>query len=531
MHEFDVLIIGSGLASFYLSLKLPEHLKIAIVSKADLSDCNSRMAQGGIASVQASTDSFSSHIEDTMVAGAGLSDREIVQQIIEDGPDRIADLQDFGVVFDVDDGGKAHLGLEGGHSHRRVLHVQDHTGDAIHSTLMKEVKGRKNISLLDHHCAVDLITNKKLRLQPSGNIQCFGAYVLNIKKDQVYPIKAKTTVLATGGAGKVYLYTSNWDGSTGDGIAMAFRAGCRIANLEFMQFHPTCLYHKETRNFLITEALRGEGARLINKDGKDFTIGKHPLGALAPRDIVARMIDEEMKISGAKCVYLDISHKAADWISQHFPVIFERCLSLGIDIRKEPIPVVPAAHYLCGGVMTDIQGVTDVKGLLAIGETACTGLHGANRLASNSLLECLVQGSKAADYISNFIKDETIPEVSIPAWINPTKQDRDELSVINHIWEEIRNLMWNYVGIVRSNKRLERAEQRLAHINTEVKEYYWDFKVHKDILELRNIALLAKLTVLCAQKRKESRGIHFNIDYPEMSEKYAKNTVIQNSII
>jgi L-aspartate oxidase len=531
MSEFDVLIIGSGLASFYLSLKLPSHLKIAIVTKANLEDCNSKMAQGGIATVSATTDTFESHIQDTLTAGAGLSDSEIVAQIIEDGPTRIKDLQDFGVVFDVDEQGNTHLGLEGGHSHRRVLHVQDHSGEAIHNILMDKVKAKKNISLLDHHCAVDLITNKKLRFKPTGNIQCYGAYVLNTNKDQVITIKAKTTVLASGGAGKVYLYTSNWDGATGDGIAMAFRAGCRVANLEFMQFHPTCLYHKETRNFLITEALRGEGARLLNKDGKDFTVGKHPLGALAPRDIVARMIDEEMKTSGAKCVYLDITHKPADFIQSHFPVIFERCLELGIDIRKEPIPVVPAAHYLCGGVLTDIQGVTDIKGLLAIGETACTGLHGANRLASNSLLECLVQGGKAAEYISSFIEKETVTDVSIPEWINPTKQDRDELSVINHMWEEIRNLMWNYVGIVRSDKRLERAQQRLLHINAEVKEYYWDFKVHKDILELRNIALLAKLTVLCAQKRKESRGIHFNIDYPETSERYARNTVIQNSII
>ncbi len=529
--EFDILIIGSGLASFYLSLKLPKHLKVGIATKTDLTDCNSRMAQGGIASVSATSDSFSSHIEDTLTAGAGLSDREIVQEMVEDGPSRIQDLQDFGVAFDVDETGKTHLGLEGGHSARRVLHVQDHSGEAIHNVLLEKVRAQDNITLLDHHCAVDLITNKKLRLKPSANIQCFGAYVLNTKTDQVVAIRAKSTVLATGGAGKVYLYTSNWDGATGDGIAMAFRAGCRVSNLEFMQFHPTCLYHKETRNFLITEAIRGEGGRLINKDGKDFTAGKHPLGPLAPRDIVARMIDEEMKTSGAKCVYLDITHKSPDFIQSHFPVIFERCLSLGIDIRKEPIPVVPAAHYLCGGVLTDIQGVTDIKGLLAIGETACTGLHGANRLASNSLLECLVQGGKAADYITNFVSQEKVSEVIIPDWIHSTKQDRDELSVINHIWDEIRNLMWNYVGIVRSDKRLERAQQRLLHINSEVKDYYWDFKVQKDILELRNIALLAKLTVLCAQKRKESRGIHFNIDYPETSEKFVKNTVIQNSII
>ncbi|MCB0349486.1 MAG: L-aspartate oxidase [Bdellovibrionales bacterium] len=529
--EFDVLIIGSGLSSFYLSLKLPKNLKVGITTKADLTDCNSRMAQGGIASVSATSDSFDSHITDTLTAGAGLSDRDVVQEMIEDGPKRIKDLQDFGVAFDVDESGKTHLGLEGGHSARRVLHVQDHSGEAIHNTLLQKVKAQKNITLLDHHCAVDLITNKKLRLKPSANIQCFGAYMLDTKTDHVFAVKAKTTVLATGGAGKVYLYTSNWDGATGDGIAMAFRAGCRVSNLEFMQFHPTCLYHKETRNFLITEAIRGEGGRLINKDGKDFTSSQHKLGALAPRDIVARMIDEEMKTSGAKCVYLDISHKSPDFIQNHFPVIFERCLSLGIDIRKEPIPVVPAAHYLCGGVLTDTQGVTDIKGLLAIGETACTGLHGANRLASNSLLECLVQGGKAAEYITKFIETEDITNVNIPDWIHSTKQDRDELSVINHIWDEIRNLMWNYVGIVRSNKRLERAEQRLLHINSEVKDYYWDFKVQKDILELRNIALVAKLTVLCAQKRKESRGIHFNIDYPELSQRFAKNTVIQNSII
>lgn len=533
MHKScDVLVIGSGLAGLSTALKLADTCKVILVTKSQLSSGSSAMAQGGIAAVQATSDSYSSHIEDTIKAGAGLSDREVVRQMVEQAPARIQDLKDWGVHFDLDtDGEHPHLTLEGGHSHRRVLHIQDHSGQSIHAAVLEKVLAHKNIEILSKHVSIDLITNKKMTPRPDGRTQCLGAYILNMKTEEVVAISAKYTVLATGGAGKTYLYTSNWEGATGDGIAMAYRAGCRIANMEFMQFHPTVLYHAESRNFLISEAVRGEGGELINHKGEAFAKDKHPLGSLAPRDIVARIIDEEMKKTAAKCVYLDISKRSPDFIESHFPTILQKCLEYGIDMRKQAIPVVPAAHYLCGGVLTNIYAETDVLGLLAVGETACTGLHGANRLASNSLLECLVTSHNAAELIlknKNSIEDS--PE-NIPAWVTSTKQDSDEMVVISHLWDEIRNLMWNYVGIVRSDKRLKRAQQRLELIHHEVHEYYWDFKIHRDIIELRNLAIVAKLSVECALKRKESRGIHFNIDYPFLKEGPAENTIIDSVLM
>ena len=526
--QSDVLILGTGLAGLFTALKSAESLQVLLVSKAKIQDTNSQMAQGGIAAVypppipahnsekqntmlsnENSSDSFEQHIADTLLAGAGLSKKEIVKQIVEEAPARIEDLVRWGVNFDNE------LTKEGGHSHRRILHIGDHTGADIQNVLLNLVKKHPNIKILEDHCAIDLITDKKISKIPNANNRCYGAYVLNNSSKKVISVLAKTTVLATGGAGKIYLYTSNWQGATGDGIAMAYRAGARVANLEFMQFHPTCLYHPNERNFLISEAVRGEGGKLVNHKNEDFMASVHPLGALAPRDIVARAIDSEMKKSGAKCVFLDISHRPAEFIEKHFPQILKRCLELGIDIRKQAIPVVPAAHYLCGGVLTSLSGETDIPGLLVVGESACTGLHGANRLASNSLLECTVMGHRAAQLCKDSSDLKNLKSQDIPEWQYFSKNDSDEMAVIGHLWDEIRNLMWNYMGIVRSNKRLERAAHRLDLINDEINEYYWDFSLHKDILELRNIALVAKLSLKCALKRKESIGIHFNIDYPE----------------
>lgn len=518
----DFLVIGTGLAGLTYALKVADLGRVIIIAKSDLSAANSSLAQGGVASVGAKTDSFEQHIEDTLRAGAGLCNENIVRKVIEQGPARIQELIDLGVKFDDS------LTREGGHLQRRVWHVDDQTGSAIHRTLLEKCLQNEKIKILESHFAIDLITDQKIEPLRTGSPVCVGAYVFDVKQSQVKSVMSRNVVLATGGAGKVYLYTSNWDGATGDGIAMAYRIGARIANMEFMQFHPTCLFHPKARNFLITEAIRGEGGELINKAGEAFMKKYDPMGSLAPRDIVARSIDAEMKKSGADCVFLDITHQTPEFIISRFPNIYKKCLDLGIDMTKEPIPVVPAAHYLCGGILVDEWGRTDIPNLFAIGESACTGLHGANRLASNSLLECMAFAHSASVYTRDHIKEMPVPVFHAPKWTYFGNQNEDEMAAISHMWDEIRRLMWNYVGIVRSNRRLERAAHRLQNLRSEIKDYYWNFKVHPDILELRNISLVAELTVQCALKRKESRGIHFNINYPPKSEDKikAKDTII-----
>lgn len=523
------LVLGSGLAGLTFALKAASYGKVLILSKTEPEGSNTEMAQGGIAAVTANDDSLEQHVRDTLIAGAGLCHEDTVRQVVQQGPERIHDLVDWGVKFDLDQNKQFSLTREGGHSRRRILHVEDHTGHEIHRQLLRKIRENPNITLRENNFAMELISIKKANPQYFGPDRCIGAYVFDKKNDEVYIQTADATVLATGGAGKVYLYTSNWSGATGDGIAMAYQLGARVANMEFMQFHPTCLYHADSRNFLISEALRGEGAELINHKGEAFMKSHHPMGSLAPRDIVARSIDAEMKKSGADCVYLDISHKPADFIQSRFPHIYKRCLDLGIDATKTPIPVVPAAHYLCGGVMTDIHGRTDIHGLFAVGETAHTGLHGANRLASNSLLECLVFSHNAAVWIGehqNEYCDNLIANLSPPDWPSKKNQNQDELILVSHMWEEIRRLMWAYVGIVRTNRRLERAQHRLTNILDEFEEYYSSFKTHPDIIELRNIAIVAHITVKCALQRHESRGIHYNLDYLETDISGSSDTII-----
>ncbi|MEY4615420.1 MAG: hypothetical protein RJB66_380 [Pseudomonadota bacterium] len=519
-HRSDFLVIGSGLAGLSFALKVADHGKVNLLSKTQLPDTNSSMAQGGIAAVMGQDDSFESHVRDTHIAGAGLCRDEVVRNFVSQGPARIQDLLSWGVEFDKD------LTREGGHSFRRILHHEDQTGMAIHKRLLELAKAHPNIEIFEHHFAIDLILNKKIWPYQMGPLYCLGTYALETQTNDVASFLSPHTVLATGGAGKSYLYTSNWEGATGDGVAMAYRAGARVANMEFMQFHPTCLYHPEARNFLLTEALRGEGGELINNKGEAFMKKQHPLGSLAPRDIVARGIDAEIKRSGAECVYLDLRHHKREFLQQRFPMIFQKCLDYGWDMSQTPIPVVPAAHFLCGGVLTDLNGQTDINGLWALGENACTGFHGANRLASNSLLECLTTAHNASESIkanSAKLKEKTpegvaIDQIQVPEWILPSEQNPDELVVISHMWDEIRRLMWNYVGIVRSNKRLERAQHRLENILNEVRDYYSHLQLSSDILELRNIAIVADLTIRCALKRKESRGIHYTIDYPPRAD-------------
>lgn len=514
----DVLIIGTGVAGLATALKLAETRNVTLISKRKATQTNSAMAQGGIASVMASDDNFSKHIEDTLAAGAGLCNPEVVSKVIQSGPDRIADLENWGVEFDQEENPNhqdKNLTREGGHSHRRILHVQDHTGLAIHQALMKRVAEHANIEIKENLIAIDLITDHHSNNFKTGPDHCQGAHFLDIISHQFVTFHAPITVLATGGAGKTYLYTSNWDGATGDGIAMAYRAGCRIANMEFMQFHPTCLYHQKARNFLISEALRGEGAELVNQEGKAFTYDYDSAGPLAPRDRVARAIDAEMKKSGAECVYLDIRHKGKDFIIQHFPFIYERCLSLGFDISENLLPVVPAAHYLCGGILTDENGQTDIPGLFAIGECANTGLHGANRLASNSLLECLAFAEFASHYIKTHSQQFQKREMNQGhVRLRLHKDNDDELMLITHLWDEIRTCMWNYVGIVRSQKRLQRALTRVRNIELEINEYYKEFAIHSDMIELRNLATVARLSIECALKRQCSVGTHYNVDRP-----------------
>ena len=519
-NQYDVLIIGSGLAGLTLALKLADTKKICLVSKREITDSASSWAQGGIAAVLNSDDSIEAHIEDTLIAGAGLCDKEVTRMVAEKGQEAIEWLINQGVKFtrETDDSGY-HLTREGGHSQRRIFHVADATGHAVQKTLTERIREHSNITILENHIAVDLITTKKLNKDELSNKatenQCLGAYVLDNSNGKVMTIAAQHTALATGGAGKVYLYTTNPDVSTGDGIAMAWRAGCRVANMEFIQFHPTCLYHPHAKSFLISEAVRGEGGLLKLQDGTRFMLEHDVRAELAPRDIVARAIDFEMKKRGLECVYLDISHKAPAFIIEHFPNIHKRCLELGIDITKEAIPVVPAAHYTCGGVMTDHKGKTDINNLYAIGETACTGLHGANRLASNSLLECLVFSQAAASHI---LDTPTLPHSKLPEWDESRVTDADEEVLITHTWNELRRFMWNYVGIVRTNKRLSRALHRIYMLRDEVHEFYSNFRVSNNLIELRNLLQVSELIVLSAIERHESRGLHYSKDFPELLE-------------
>jgi len=525
--NIDVLIIGSGAAGLSLALELASQAQIIILSKATFESSCTQYAQGGISAVQSSDDSLASHVEDTLNAGAGLCDPEIVNFTVKQGPQRIAWLIEQGMPFTqvVDSQGnlKYHLTREGGHSHRRVIHAEDATGRAIVSTLSAKIKQHPNIHLLEYHLAIDLITGTKLGLSTS---RCLGAYVLNLNTEEVFAIGARFVILATGGAGKAYLYTSNPDVATGDGIAMGWRAGCRVANMEFIQFHPTCLYHPQAKSFLISEAVRGEGGKLLLPSGKPFMDRFDQRLELAPRDIVARAIDHEMKRLGCDSVYLDISHKPKEFITGHFPNIYQRCLALGIDMSKQAIPVVPAAHYTCGGVMTDRHGRTDIEGLYAFGEVAFTGLHGANRMASNSLLECLVFAHAASlDILAQF---NEIPQPKpLPVWDESRVTDSDEEVVVSHNWEELRRFMWDYVGIVRTSKRLQRAKRRVDLLHSEIQEYYSHFRVSNDLIELRNLTLVAELIIRCAQHRQESRGLHYTLDYPQQNA-VAQNTVLSN---
>ncbi len=514
-HYFDTLIIGSGLAGYTLALNLAQEKKVCIVTKLSTSDGASGWAQGGIAAALSNLDSPEKHAQDTLQAGAGLCNEEITYDITKKGPQAIQWLIDQGVEFTREQDSETgyHLTNEGGHSMRRIIHSGDATGKAIQQTLIEKIKQHPNIHISEHHIAIDLITSDKLRDYPDEyNKRCFGAYILDKRNDKVRTFIAQNTVLATGGASKVYLYTTNPDTATGDGIAMGWRAGCRIANMEFIQFHPTCLYHPYAKTFLISEAVRGEGGLLKLPDGTQFMSKHDPRAELAPRDIVARAIDFEMKKRGLDCVYLDISHKPLDFLQSHFPNIYSRCLELGIDIAKKPIPVVPAAHYTCGGIVTDKNGQTDLHNLYAIGETAHTGLHGANRLASNSLLECLVTAQAAAKDIMN---QPPVASVKLPDWDESRVTDADEEVVISHNWDELRRFMWSYVGIVRTTKRLQRAQRRIELLREEINEYYTNFRVTSDLLELRNLVDTADLIVRSAQLRHESRGLHFSRDYPD----------------
>ena len=511
MLQFDVLIIGSGLAGLSLALKLADQKKVAIITKKSLLEGASVWAQGGIAAVLSQDDSLTEHIQDTLTAGDGLCDPTTARYVIEHAKSAIHWLIAQGVPFtrDANTDTGYHLTREGGHSHRRIIHAADATGHAVQETLASKVIAHTNITLLEQHIAIDLITGNKLG-QPVNH--CYGAYALNCLTDEIITIAAHDTILATGGAGKVYLYTTNPDTATGDGVAMGWRAGCRVANMEFIQFHPTCLYHPHAKSFLISEAVRGEGGILKLPDGTRFMPAHDGRAELAPRDIVARAIDFEMKKRGLDCVYLDISHQPPDFLREHFPTIYERCLSLGIDITRQPIPVVPAAHYICGGIVTDLHGRTDLPNLYAVGETACTGLHGANRLASNSLLECMVFADAAA---RNILATQPNRFIQLPQWDESRVTDADEEIIISHNWAELRQFMWDYVGIVRTTKRLQRAQHRIRLLHEEINEYYANFHVTADLLELRNLVLTADLIVQSALSRHESRGLHYSKDYPE----------------
>lgn len=514
-HHSDVLVIGSGAAGLTLALSLAHSAKVTVLSKEGLTSGSTWHAQGGIAAVLDDADSIESHVADTLAAGSGLCHQDVVEFTVRHSKAAIDWLIALGVDFTRSAGSDDyHLTREGGHSHRRIIHSADATGKAVHTTLLDQARANPNIQLIEHAIALDLIR------QPdpgSRKLRCVGAYVFNRVQDQVECFTAKAVILATGGASKVYLYSSNPDSASGDGIAMAWRAGCRVGNMEFNQFHPTCLYHPKAKSFLITEALRGEGALLKLPNGERFMQRFHELAELAPRDVVARAIDHEMKRLGSSCVYLDISHKPRDFVIQHFPTVYENCLKYGIDITREPIPVVPAAHYTCGGVVVNTWGETNLKNLYAIGETSFTGLHGANRMASNSLLECIVFAQSAATHIL-----QTLPSTAEPqqpqSWDESRVTDSDEDVVISHNWDELRRFMWDYVGIVRTHKRLERAYHRIELLQKEIQDYYSNYKVSSDLIELRNLAMVAELIIRSAMRRKESRGLHFSLDYPNTTE-------------
>ncbi len=526
VQHFDLVIVGSGLAGLSAALLAPAQQRVAVLTKRQLNDGASAWAQGGIAAVLAEGDSFDAHVDDTRVAGAGLCDEAATRFVVENAPDAIAWLRELGVAFTLEeDSDQLHLTREGGHSQRRIVHITDATGVAVQRTLMEQVRQRPNVELFEHHNLVDLITSHKLNpantAVTSAPNRCLGLYAFDERHDTVITLSAAHTVLATGGAGKVYLYTTNPDTATGDGIAAAWRAGCAVSNMEFIQFHPTCLYHPHAKSFLISEAVRGEGGRLVLPDGTRFMVAHDDRLELAPRDVVARAIDFEMKKHGLDCVYLDISHQSPAFLQHHFPNILARCLELGIDITRQPIPVVPAAHYTCGGVQTDLHGRTDVAGLYAVGETACTGLHGANRLASNSLLECMVfarAATQAMAATNASTAPSPTPAFPLPQWDDSRVTDADECVVISHNWDELRRFMWDYVGIVRTTKRLERAAHRIALLQAEITEFYANFHVSRDLLELRNLVQVAELIVRSAQNRHESRGLHFSRDWPQTDD-------------
>ena len=528
--SFDVIIVGSGAAGLGLALSLPEHLSIAVLSKLNLSEGATFYAQGGISAVLDEIDSLGAHQKDTIKAGAGLCHEDIVELVVSKGKESIDWLMANNVKFsthgDTHSAKKLHLTKEGGHSHRRVVHAEDSTGRAVQVALNDQVVAKGNIQIFEHHHVIDLITDNN---GLSGQRRVVGCYVLNTKKDRIFSMKAPCVTLATGGASKVYLYTSNPDVSTGDGIAMAWRAGCRVANMEFMQFHPTCLYHPKAKSFLISEAVRGEGGLLLLPNGQRFMPAFDKRAELAPRDVVARAIDHEMKRLGIDSVFLDISHLSRPFIQSHFPMLYRKCLDFGFDMTKEPLPVVPAAHYTCGGIMTDRNGLTDIEGLYAIGETAFTGLHGANRMASNSILECLVFAKQASKHITQYLKrPASLP--SLLPWDESKVINSDEAIVVSHNWVELRQFMWDYVGIVRTTKRLQRAKNRITLLNKEIEEYYANYHVTSDFLELRNLAHTAELIIDSALKRKESRGLHYTRDYLALNDKaFKKDTILTPS--